>query len=398
MYTSNNNLNYLTILLFTLFTLFGSFNVLCAPKTLKQAVLDGINEDRTSRNKPSLKASSIVNIKQLDAKGTYSSAIYEIEFTKKKPFICKQFKDAEQFENELWRLRWLRDYFNESDEWNFPFFLPHFVKYKGCGEYVDENNQVKKLILLEKAEGICLADLVVDHVFQNETYLSWKRVGTELAKFHLAFGEVKGNTYVSHTHGDLHFSNIFVDDFNLNFIDYATFINSIHSKQDISTDLKEIFGYSYKYYTDEFIKNIKNMVYRVVNSFEVAYQYFKEVVEEIQYIFSEILQGYIDEFSLKGLNVNIDDNGQAKLTPHPVAKRILKLAPISQIITIDSFIQATGKKVAVAKTAPKPALKVTANAAPKPAQKATGKTTPKPAQKATGKTTPKPAQKVTRKT
>jgi tRNA A-37 threonylcarbamoyl transferase component Bud32 len=377
-----------------LFTLFGLFNV-CANADLRQAILDGINKDRITRGKVPLNAHSIVNVKRLsNTFGAFSNAIYEVEFTHKKPIICKQFKDEGQFKGEVQCFSCLRDYFKTSNEWRFSWLAPHFVKYKGYTEYIDENNQIQKLMLLEKARGTILWRLIEDHVLQKQHYSWWREVGCRLAEFHLEYGEVKGNTYVSRTHGDLSVCNIFVDGFTLNFIDYATYVHSLLLKEDISTDLKIFFGKGYKFFTGEYIELIRDQVYRLVNSFEGAVQVLNDVAERIQSVFSEIMQGYIDTFSRSGLNINIDENGQAILTPHLVVKRNLKLAPISQIATKASFIQAIEKKQNPApKVAPKPAPKVVRKPAPKVVRKPAPKVAPKPAPKVVPKPAPKVAPK-----
>lgn len=260
----------------------------------------------------------------------------------------------------------------------------HFVKYKGHAEYTDENNQIQKLVLLEKAEGTSLAQVLEDYVLQKDNTLNtpfiWNKIGARLAKFHLTLGEVKDNAYISYPHGDLHAWNIFVDRKTflrngvLNFIDYATLVDSLCTvKQDISTDLKITFGRTYKIFTGQYMEIIRDQVYKIVGSFEEAYQYLKVVAERLQWAFSEIIQGYINEFLYSGLNLSIDDEGQAILSSHPIIKRSLKLAPISQIVTKDSFFRANPhlRPQEAPKPAPKPAAKPAAKPAPKrPAAKA----------------------------
>jgi tRNA A-37 threonylcarbamoyl transferase component Bud32 len=402
----NNCIHYLKIIFFSLFALFGPFNVY-THADLKQAILDGINVDRMCRKKAPLKADSIVAIESQHPAGAYSSAIYEYEVNKitkkgvmeKRLIICKQFKDAKQFIGEAWRLLLLRDHFKRQKDWRCTDRLPsvvHFVKYKGCTGYTDENNQIQRLVLLEKAKGKLLSRLLYDYAFQNDnrlfgirigSNLFWKRIGSNLAQLHLTFGEVKESTYISYTHGDLHPGNIFVDGFRLTFIDYATFGYEPESsqpivKKNISTDLEIIFGDTYQDFTDRIFKKLRDDVYNIVNSF----------AENIKYAFSEIMQGYIDEFAGKGLNINIDENGRATLTSHPVRKINLTLAPVSQIVTKDSFLRANPKTVKQG-VAVAPAAKPAATPVPaaKPAVPPAARPAPTPAAKPVA--TPAPAAK-----
>jgi hypothetical protein len=394
----NKGVNYVIVVFFTLFSLFSSFNVYAAVNTnLKQAILDGINEDRVSRHKGLRNAASIVTVKKLNVGGVFSSAVYEVELApklgqeamKKKFIICKQFKDENQFAYEVERFAILRNAFDQAKEIGITPPISrfvHFVKYRGHAEYTDENNRIQKLVLLERAEGTSLAQLLEDYVLQKDNSLNtaffWNEIGARLAKFHLTLGEVKGNTYTSYPHGDLHAWNIFVDRKTLlrngvlNFIDYATLIDSMLSvKQDISTDLKIMFGRTYKIFTGQYMEIIRDQIYKIVGSFEEAYQYLKVVAERIQWTFSEIMQGYINEFLFSGLNLSIDDEGQAILSSHPVIKRNLKLAPISQIATKDSFFRANPRLRP--QEAPKPAPKPAPKSVPKPRLKPAAKLAPR---------------------
>jgi len=283
--------------------------------------------------------------------------------------------------------------------YNYTWGVPHFVKYKGAGEYVNQNNQVQKLIFLEKAKGKSLGMLMAEQVLGTQNYSVWSSIGKALAKYHLAFGEVQGNTYISHTHGDLHNGNIFVnvskDDVDLCFLDYATLS---YFKTDISIDLKEIFGRTYQHVTGPFMEYVKNQAYNICDSFEEVCQYLNTIAKNIQSLFGQIKQGYVNEFASEGLNINIDDDGQAVLTSYPVVARSFKLAPVSQIATLGSFLQAAKKRADAAKVhLPPLAVKPAPKAKAKPAPKVAVKPAPKAKAKPAPKVAVKPAPKVIRK-
>ncbi|MBX9621092.1 MAG: lipopolysaccharide kinase InaA family protein [Alphaproteobacteria bacterium] len=380
----NKNVNYLVVVFFTLVSLFSSLSV-CAQvnNNLKQEILEGINEDRARRHKAPLNAASIISVESFHQTGLYSSAIYEYKvkftkggITKERPIICKQFKDPREYEFEARRLEYLRDHFKWPDDQRFVNQVPHFVKYKGRVEYVDENAQLQKLILLEKAEGKSLFQTIEDYacqqngIFWNSRPNFWRKIGTNIADFHLASYEIKGNRCFSYTHGDFHIMNIFLnprfDDKNpLTLIDYATFAYSPESsqfisKRDISIDILGIFMASYEWFVDEFFEDFKGKVYRNPASyiyrnqdssknlpiFEKVYQYLNTCASRIYDAFSKIMEGYFDKFSGEGIDFER-----------------LKLLPISQIANKDSFFRANPHLKP--QEAPKPAQNPAAKPAPK---------------------------------
>lgn len=80
----NKDVNYVIVVFFTLVSLFSSLSVYArVNNNLKQAILDGINEDRVGRHKALRNAASIVTVKKLNVGGVFSSAVYEVELAPK---------------------------------------------------------------------------------------------------------------------------------------------------------------------------------------------------------------------------------------------------------------------------------------------------------------------------